>query len=132
MNPDTITWTLIISCMVILIIWDIIDKIIDPSGNSTISWQTWLAATRRPIIAVGAGILVGHLFGQNLQLSFIIFPKVCIVIVLVINILLLLYCETFISYKLYNINLWLEVCRRPIIGLLLGIVIGVLFWQTPS
>jgi hypothetical protein len=67
----TITWGLIISVIFLLIFWDIFDKIADPTGNSTISWQIWLAACSRPIIGVGVGILIGHLFWQTPPLKFI-------------------------------------------------------------
>lgn len=60
-----ITWGVIIFCVVLLITWDVIDKILDPSGISTISWQMWLAACFRPIIGVAVGIVVGHLFWQT-------------------------------------------------------------------
>jgi hypothetical protein len=60
-----ITWGLIISVIFIIIFWDIFDKIEDPTGNSTVSWQIWLAACSRPIIACAVGILIGHLFWQT-------------------------------------------------------------------
>lgn len=68
MNPiklQVMTWIVIISCLFILIFWDIFDKIEDPSGITTISWQIWLASSSRPIIACVVGIVVGHLFWQT-------------------------------------------------------------------
>jgi len=60
-----ITWTVTISAIIALIAWDIFDKVEDPSGVTTISWQTWTAACSRPIIAFFAGVLCGHLFWQT-------------------------------------------------------------------
>jgi hypothetical protein len=68
MNPKTLkimTWVIVVGCIVILIAWDIFDKIEDPTGITTISWQVWLASSSRPIIAFVVGIVCGHLFWQT-------------------------------------------------------------------
>ena len=68
MNPaklQIMTWVVVISCVFILIFWDIFDKIADPSGNTTISWQIWLTSGSRPVVAFVAGFVCGHLFWQT-------------------------------------------------------------------
>jgi hypothetical protein len=134
MNLNIITWIIIIGVVVLLIIWDIIDKIEDPSGDSTISWQVWLEASRRPIIAVFPGIICGHLFGQQLELSVKVYPLIILWIVMIICVMLLIYWEIIEKASINTIitlNWWADICRRPLIGFLIGIPIGSLFWQTP-
>jgi hypothetical protein len=62
---QVITITLLISVVFVLIGWDIFDKVADPTGDTTISWQIWTASCSRPIIAFGAGVVAGHLWWQT-------------------------------------------------------------------
>lgn len=65
MDNHTLTLTVIATTVTLLVGYDVVIKIREPSGNATISWVMLQLAKTYPVIAFALGIVFGHLFWQN-------------------------------------------------------------------
>lgn len=61
MNISNLTITVLVCALVSLIGYDIY-AVIQGGTHATISWTLWTYSHQYPILPLGAGIILGHLF----------------------------------------------------------------------